>query len=208
MRHTPLIMLAGLLVAGCASQKPLLPSGGSNQPSPAPASQSNSLSGANKSQHKKPFGQTKPLKREQIQSSGSRIGSNTGAKKSSQRQPPPKSIKKNASPAVMSLVNSADQAMKQHQTDRAGSLIERALNLAPRNPFLYQKLAAIRLTQKQPAQAVQLARKSNSLAGNNPFIKQTNWQLIAQADKNRGHKSAVRQAVLRANKYKRIANQY
>ncbi|GEM_PF-914865 len=206
MRNFICTICVGLLLAGCATRHPSLPpSNGPSQPPAAPSPKS----GGNKKPHNTTFGHAKPLKRQQIQTSGSPIrGGGSRAHKTGNQQPPPKSIKKNASPAVMSLVNSADKAMNQQKPDRAGSLIERALNLAPRNPFLYQKLAAIRLAQKQPGQAVQLARKSNSLAGSNPFIKQMNWQLIAQADKDQGHKSAGRQAVLRANKYKRIANQY
>ena len=64
------------------------------------------------------------------------------------------------------------------------------------------------MVQNRPGEAIQLARKSNSLAGNNPYIKQTNWQLIARADKKQGRKRAVREATLRAHKYKRIAKRY
>ncbi|NNC22833.1 hypothetical protein HKX42_03120 [Salinisphaera sp. USBA-960] len=209
MRKLATIVFAGLLMAGCATDKPSLPPGGGNAPPPQSSGDQQTDTGSDSKQTGEKIGHADPLERGHAETSGSRIGGGESSTQSQDQGPlPPKRIKANASSAVMSLVNKADKAMANEQTGRAGSLIQRALNLSPRNPFLYQRLAAIRLVQDKPGQAVQLARKSNSLASNNPFVKTNNWQLIAEAQKNQGQKGAAHQAVLRANKFKRIGKQY
>jgi len=113
IRNLILRMLAGLLVAGCATDHPSpFSSSGPSQPPPA----TKPGSGGNNN----PFGHARPLKRDRIQTIRSSIGSGSGAGPSGNEQPPPKSIKQNALPAVKSLVHSADQAMKQQKAARAG----------------------------------------------------------------------------------------
>src|SRR5699024_12317158 len=90
-------------------------------------------------------------------------------------------LKEVSSSAVMSLIDSADKFAREGEWDRAAALLERALNIEPRDPVLYQRVAAVRLGQKQPQQAEALAGTSNSLARRNPFIRARNWQLLAEA---------------------------
>lgn len=207
MQTRTLIIAAGILLTGCATKFPSLPSGA---PGASPSSSTSQGSSEQTSESRdgkdKPVGQAQPLERDRVESQGARLGRNgqSGDSDQTTEQPPPKTIGANASPAVMSLVQATNKAMGQQDAERAGSLIERALNLEPRNPFLYQRLAAIRLAQEQPGQAVQLARKSNSLASDNPFVKQKNWRLVANAQKARDQGGEARQAVLKAKKFKRI----
>lgn len=121
---------------------------------------------------------------------------------------PPRSASEVSSAAVMSLLDNADQLIKAEKMDAAASILERALNLDPRNPFIYQRLAALRLAQKEYEQAEQMARKSNSVAADNPFVKQDNWQLIAKARQAANDGSGAQEAKTRAVSYSRSADQY
>lgn len=83
--------------------------------------------------------------------------------------------------AAMALLRHGEQLASSGLYKQASASIERALNIEPRNPFLYQRLAELRLQQGLPQQAVALARKSNSLARNNPYLRAENWALISHA---------------------------
>jgi predicted Zn-dependent protease len=72
--------------------------------------------------------------------------------------------------------------------------VERALRLEPHNPLLWHRLAKLRLQQGQFAQAVSLAAKSNSLAGENRRLQASNWDTIAQAQDKLGDAAAARAA--------------
>ena len=99
---------------------------------------------------------------------------------------PPQTMADVSGPAVLALIKRADQRMQAGEADSAAAALERALDIEPRNPFIYQRLAAVRLEQGQPGQAEALARKSNSLAGDNPLVKGNNWRIIAQTRSARG----------------------
>jgi predicted Zn-dependent protease len=122
--------------------------------------------------------------------------------------PPPRTAAQVSSPAVMSLLNVADTQAKAGHREQAAAALDRALDLAPRNPFIYQRLAAVRLTQGQAGQAEQLARKSNSVAGDNPFVKASNWRLIAEARHNDGDAKGARAASARAMRYRSASRPY
>src|SRR5699024_8283532 len=115
-----------------------------------------------------------------------------------QQQPnrplPPSSPAQVSSPAVMSLMHAADKQMQGGELSRASAILQRALGIEPRNPFIYQRLAAVRLAQQQYGQVEALASKSNSLAANNPFIQADNWALIARARAKSGNVAGQRQA--------------
>lgn len=132
----------------------------------------------------------------------------TEPRESKSGKTPPRSASEVSSAAVMSLLDNADQLIKAKKLDAAASTLERALNLDPRNPFIYQRLAALRLAQKEYEQAEQMARKSNSVAADNPFVKQDNWQLIAKARQANQDGSGAQAAKTRAVSYSRSADQY
>lgn len=119
-----------------------------------------------------------------------------------QAAPPPRSAEEASGPAVVALLGRADQHMQAGELDRAAATVERALNVEPRNPFLYHRLAVLRLAQDQPDQVEALARKSNSLTGDNPFLQARNWELIAQARRMRGDSVGADTAAARAEYYR------
>lgn len=121
---------------------------------------------------------------------------------------PPRSAAEISSPAVMSLLHSADKLAKAEQWDGAASVLERALNLDPRNPFIYQRLAAVYAAQGHYGQAEQMAMKSNSLAGGNPFVLTNNWKLIAAVRHATGNTQGQQEASAKAVNYQRATSQY
>lgn len=87
---------------------------------------------------------------------------------------------------MIALLSHAEDRREAGELDRAAATVERALDVEPRNPFVYHRLASLRLAQDQPGQAEALARKSNSLGGDNPYLQARNWELIARARRARG----------------------
>lgn len=116
---------------------------------------------------------------------------------------PPRTPEEISSPAVIALLGRSDTLARAGHMDMAAATLERALNLEPRNPFVYQRLASVRLAQGQAGQAEALARKSNSLAVGNPFVHASNWALIAEARRVAGDAAGTREAITKANEYRR-----
>ena len=86
-------------------------------------------------------------------------------------------------PAVIALLDDTDLRISQGDAEGAVSSVERALRLEPRNPWLWHRLAVLRLRQGQWRQAIALAEKSNSLSVRHPEIRKANAELIEQAEK-------------------------
>jgi predicted Zn-dependent protease len=116
--------------------------------------------------------------------------------------PPPRTVEEVSGPAVLALLSHAQTQADSGELDRAAASVERALDVEPRNPFLYHRLAILRLNQDQPGQAEALARKSNSLAGDNPYLQTRNWELIAQSRYMRGDALGADSAAARAEHYR------
>lgn len=86
--------------------------------------------------------------------------------------------------AVDSLVIDAKTYFENDQFEQSAALLERALRIKPRNPYLWHNLAGVRLTQEDWNRAANLAKKSNALAGADETYKELrvrNWILITQA---------------------------
>ena len=96
--------------------------------------------------------------------------------------------------AVIALLDQAQSDNMSGQREAAGASLERALRIEPRNPWLWLELAQLRLDQGQYAQAITLARKSNSFAGRLPRVQAGNWQVIGQARAAQGDPSGAEQA--------------
>jgi hypothetical protein len=107
---------------------------------------------------------------------------------------PDQAVSVPSSPAVVALLDTADQRARTGNLDNAAAVLERALRLEPQNPLLWHRLAIVRLQQRQFAQAVSLAAKSNALAGNNRQLQASNWDTIAQAQEQLGDVAAARTA--------------
>ncbi len=106
-------------------------------------------------------------------------------------------------PAVVSLLNSANQDQQRGDYNREAASIERALKIEPESAWLWHRLALARLNQGQAGQAVALATKSNSLLGGNAItanrrLRAKNWLLIAKVHSQRGEHVAAQAAVARA----------
>lgn len=107
------------------------------------------------------------------------------------RQPEP--------PAVVALLEHAEQQANAGDLDAAAVTLERAIRIDSRNPVLWHHLATVRLAEGEPLEAEQLAAKSNSLAAGNPALQARNWTLIAQARRSRGDTPGARAAERQAN---------
>ena len=96
--------------------------------------------------------------------------------------------------AVIALLDRAQNDSASGQREAAGASLERALRIEPRNPWLWLELAQVRLAQGQYAQAITLARKSNSFSGHQPRVQAGNWQVIGQARVAQGDSAGAEQA--------------
>ncbi|MFL6622687.1 MAG: tetratricopeptide repeat protein [Sulfurifustaceae bacterium] len=100
--------------------------------------------------------------------------------------------------AVVALVRSARDEAAAGRLNAAASQLERALRIEPRNPALWHELARLRLHQGEFEQAAQCATKSNSLAGDKPQLRASNWRLIGQARTESGDQAGAELAFARA----------
>jgi len=96
--------------------------------------------------------------------------------------------------AVIALLDQAQTDNASGRREAAGSSLERALRIEPRNPWLWLELAQLRLAQGQYAQAITLAGKSNSFAGHDSRVQAANWQVIGQARVAQGDSAGGEQA--------------
>ncbi|MGH8590248.1 MAG: tetratricopeptide repeat protein, partial [Gammaproteobacteria bacterium] len=53
------------------------------------------------------------------------------------------------------------------KSEEAAATLERAIRIEPRNPWLWHRLAVLRLQEGQHSVAIELAKKSNVLARGN-----------------------------------------
>jgi tetratricopeptide (TPR) repeat protein len=113
---------------------------------------------------------------------------------------PPKA--KSANPAVLALLDDAQTNTAASQPEAAGAVLERALRIEPRNPWLWLELAKTRLAEGQYQQAIMLAKKSNSFAGRQPRIQSENWHVIGQALEAQGDTPGAEEAYGRADALK------
>lgn len=102
----------------------------------------------------------------------------------------------NALPAVEDLVKQADAQISVNNWDVASEKLERALRIAPDYAPAWSRLSHIALAKDDPARAIQMAKRSNSYAGNSVDLKLLNWELIREAsvmlDDNEGVQNAVK----------------
>ncbi len=100
--------------------------------------------------------------------------------------------------AVIALLDRAQTDNTAGQHEAAGASLERALRIEPRNPWLWHELAQVRLDEGQYAQAITLARKSNSFAAGQYRVQAENWQVIAKARVAQGDSAGAEQAFKQA----------
>ena len=106
--------------------------------------------------------------------------------------------------AVIALLERAQAEYSSGRREVAGTSLERALRIEPRNPWLWHELAQSRLAQGQYEPAISLARKSNSFAGNERGLQVLNWRLIGNARIALGDTNAAEQAFKLATELEQV----
>lgn len=101
--------------------------------------------------------------------------------------------------AVVALLEQAHTSSGAGKPGAADSALERALRIEPRNPWVWAEIAQVRLAQGRYNQAISLARKSNSFAGNKHLVQAINWQLIGKARVAKGDTDGANQAFQKAS---------
>jgi tetratricopeptide (TPR) repeat protein len=112
-----------------------------------------------------------------------------------QEQPAPVESENKAVIALLDLAHTDNEAGRR---EAAGASLERALRIEPRNPWLWHELAQLRLTQGQYEQAISMARKSNSFAGQDRRLQALNWRAIGDARVAQGDSAGAEQALKQA----------
>lgn len=123
------------------------------------------------------------------------VATKPSAESGAPEQPPPVMSDNRAVIALLDLARTDNEAGRH---EAAGASLERALRIEPRNPWLWYELAQLRLTQGQYEQAISLARKSNSFAGQDRRLQALNWRAIGDARVAQGDSSGAEQALKQA----------
>ncbi|MCT8167307.1 MULTISPECIES: tetratricopeptide repeat protein [unclassified Pseudomonas] len=87
---------------------------------------------------------------------------------------------------VLALLTTAQQQQVGGDFNGAASSLERAQRIAPREPQVLFRLAQVRLSQGDAAQAEQLARRALTYANGRPDLQAELWNTIAQAREKQG----------------------
>ena len=90
-------------------------------------------------------------------------------------------------PVVKKLLKRAQMKFNQKDYHSTVNLLEQAIDISPNNPVVWQRLALVRLKQRNYMQAEQLAIKSNVLGEANDELRMKNWQIIAEAKRGRAN---------------------
>jgi predicted Zn-dependent protease len=96
--------------------------------------------------------------------------------------------------AVMKLLQQSRVELSSNKPEQAVATLELALNIEPRNPFVWQALAEAHLARHLPEEAEHVAVRSNSFARGNPWVEVANWRTIAQARAQRGDTAGAEEA--------------
>jgi hypothetical protein len=111
--------------------------------------------------------------------------------------PPPK--RPVLPPAADALLQDAERQRQMRDYVGAAATLERALRIEPQQAYLWNRLAQVRLQQGYSAQAANLAARSNSLARDEPGLKQDNWRIIAAARRAAGDAAGAAAAEQKAS---------
>lgn len=101
-------------------------------------------------------------------------------------------------PAVARLSEEAASHQRRGQLDTAAALLERALRIDGRDAATWHKLARVRFAQKRYGPAINMAEKSNSVAGGDRGLRAENWRLIAKARRKSGDLAGAARAEAKA----------
>jgi Flp pilus assembly protein TadD len=97
-----------------------------------------------------------------------------------------------AVPPVKNLMQQANVQAQNGDFNSAAASLERAVSIQPKYAPLWHQLATVRAQQGHYKLALQLTRKSNTLAVNQPRLKQKNWRLVYKIKTAKGdHRGAA-----------------
>ena len=108
-----------------------------------------------------------------------------------------------AGPAPMVLLKRAQALANAGKSAEAAAILERAIRIEPRNPWLWHRLAVLRLQEGQHSLAIELAKKSNVLARGNRRLVAGNWLLVGKARAGLRDAQGAARARARAREYLR-----
>ena len=98
------------------------------------------------------------------------------------------------SPAVLSLLEQADQLSTAGDLTGASSRLERAQRIAPDEPEVYFQLASVRLEQGRFDEAANIASQAVDLSGSDTAMKRDLYTLVARAREAAGDTAGASQA--------------
>ena len=104
--------------------------------------------------------------------------------------------------AIEPLLNQADAARARGDIRLAVIKLQQSQRIAPNEPKVYARLAALYLAENNPTRSEQMARKGLTLVGNNPTYLHYFWRLIAACKQRLGDREGQHQATQQANRYK------
>lgn len=108
-----------------------------------------------------------------------------------------------AGPASRVLLSRAQAFANAGKSEEAAATLERAIRIEPRNPWLWHRLAVLRLQEGQHSLSIELAKKSNVLARVNRRLVAGNWLLIGKARAGLRDAEGAARARARAREYLR-----
>lgn len=100
------------------------------------------------------------------------------------------------SPALLALVDRAQVFADAGDLDEAAAALERALRLAPEEPELWHRLAALRLAEGDWGAAEAMALRSIDRDSEGTW-RRANWRVIAEARRQAGDREGAREAEAR-----------
>lgn len=103
------------------------------------------------------------------------------------------------SAATRSLVNQATSQRQNKNFVQAAATLERALRIEPKNPLLWLEYGALRMDERNFAQAESMGRKALASATGDVRTQASAWRLIADSYKARNQNSEAQQAYARAS---------
>jgi len=112
--------------------------------------------------------------------------------------PAPTHSQTQQNPAVLALLDDAEQARASGDYRAAQGSLQRAQRIAPRDPAVYYSLAETHMQQEDYNLAEQVALKGVSVAQGNPYQSQRLWQLLAKIRLRAGDAAGSRSAAEKA----------
>ena len=103
---------------------------------------------------------------------------------------------------VEQLLTEADQLKAQGKVTQAVIQLQRAQRIAPREPKVYARLAALQLSLGEASRAEQLALKGLTLVPNKSSYQYYFWKLIGASRSHLGDSAGETKAIAEAAKYK------